>query len=239
MTFIIQHDLKNHVPYYVKVVDEVTFYEVYDPRNATQFEIKKEAQQWIDVSSSMKKYSRVVDFDESVRDYEDWVNGGTVRRALACINRIMSRKYNNDPLEEVIDWWVYAVNNSDSIDRDDYRTWPDLFEISKHLGSVQSYLSKDNKERYITFEIYTRKNGDFGDFQRELNMVIDKVTYKDEGGFLILPIMSEWGYCDSLLINPATGRVKVEEECDKNEFPSLEDAFNYMKEVLYLGILDT
>lgn len=237
MTYIISHDFEQSTPYCVRVVDETTFDEVYNPEFATQFKTKKEAQEWIDISSSMKEYSKVVDFDESVQKYKEWVEGGTVRRTLACINRTMSRKYNNEPLEEVIDWWVYARTNDNEIDYEDYETWPKLSSISKHLWDVSGYHSRDYKDLYLTFKIYTKQDGNFEDFQRELNLVLDKITYKDEDGFLILPIfdhyLSEGGNSVSLLIHPETKQVKIDGRWRVIKFVSLEDAFEYMKSERY------
>lgn len=41
MTYIIQHDFNQDIPYYVKTVDDTEFDEVYDPKIATQFKTKK------------------------------------------------------------------------------------------------------------------------------------------------------------------------------------------------------
>lgn len=237
MTYIIKHDFEHDSPYFVKLGDGTTFDEIYNPKFATQFKTKKEAQQWIDVSSSMKQFSKVVDFEESVQQYEEWFNSGTVRRTLACINRTMSRQYNNESLEEVIDWWIYQRNNDDEIDFEDYETWPHLYSISKHLWSVSGYHSSDYKDLYITFVIYTRQDGNFDEFQNELNLVLNKITYKNEDGYLILPIfdhyLSEGGNSVSLLIHPETQKVKIGGRWREEEFSSLEEAFNYMKKERY------
>ena len=237
MTYIIQHDFNQGTPYYVKTVDNTEFQEIYNPKIATQFKTKKEAQQWIDVYSSMKSHSKVVDFEKSVQKYEEWVNGDTIRRTIACINRTMSRKYNNESLEDIIDWWIYQTQNGYKIDYEDYKTWPQLYSISKHLWEVEGYHSGDYKEIYITFRVYARKDGNFEDFQRELNMVMDKVTYKDDDGFLVMSIfdhfLSEHGNSVSLLIHPKTKQVKVGGRWHKEDFASLEEAFNYMRRERY------
>lgn len=234
MTYIIQHDFNQFVPYFVRVVNNTTFEEIYDPRQATQFNTKKEAQKWIDVSSSMKEHSIVVDYEECVQKFLDWVDKGIVRRTLNCINRRMSRPHNNESLEEVIDWWIYCRHNESEIDFDDYKTWPKLYSISKHLFEVNGYHSDDYKETYISFEIYSNKDGQFKDFETELNMVLDKVTLKDKEGYLVLPIfdhyLCEHGNSVSLLIHPETKKVKIGAgRWRQDEFSSLEDAFNYIK----------
>lgn len=147
--------------------------------------------------------------------------------------RIMSRPYNNEPLQEVIDWWIYSSANGDEIDYDDYKTWPELYSITNHLWSVNGYHSKDYKKLYISFDIYSKQSGQFEDFEKELNMVLDKITFKDEEGYLILPIfnhyLSEHGNSVSLLIHPETKKVKIGGRWRDDEFNSLEDAFNYIK----------
>lgn len=237
MTYIIKHDFDHDIPYFVKVGTDATFDEIYNPKFATQFKTKNEAQQWIDVNSKYSDVSVVVNFEESVQQYEEWFNGETVRRTLPCINRTMSRQYNNEPLEEVIDWWIYATINDDEIDYEDYRTWPKLYSVSKHLWVLNGYRSYDYENLYITFEIYTRQDGNFDEFQRELNLILDKVTYKDDDGYLILPItdhyLSEGGNSVSLLIHPETQKVKIEGRWEGDEFSSLEEAFNYMKKECY------
>ena len=240
MTYIIAHDFDQDILYYVKVENGNTFDEIYNPKFATQFQTQKKAQEWIDVNSSMKSHSKVVDYEESVQTYEQWVKNGTVRRTLACINRNMSRKYNNETLKEVIDWWIYCIHNDDEIDYEDYRTWPELYTLSKHLWNVEGYYLHDYKERYITFQIYTRQDGNFDEFQSELNMVLNKVTHKDVDGYLILPIfdhyLSEHGNSVSLLIHPETQHIKIEGSMysyDDQEFSSLEKAFDYMKKERY------
>lgn len=233
MTYIIQHDFNQAVPYFVRVVNNTTFEEIYDPQQATQFKTKKEAQKWIDFASQMKTNSKVVEYQESVQPFLDWANNGMVRRTLNCINRIMSRPYNNESLEEVIDWWIYSCTNDDEIDYDDYKTWPELYSIAKHLWGVRGYHSEDYTELYISFEIYSKQSGQFEDFEKELNMVLDKITFKDEEGYLILPIfdhyLSEHGNSVSLLIHPETKKVKIGGRWRDDEFNSLEDAFNYIK----------
>ena len=233
MTYIIKHDFNQNVPYYVRVVNNTTFEEIYDPKQATQFKTKKEAQKWIDFASQMKTNSKVVEYRESVQQFLDWANNGMVRRTLNCINRTMSRPYNNEPLEEVIDWWIYSRANDGEIDYDHYKTWPELYSITKHLWDVNGYHSKDYKKLYISFDIYSKQIGQFEDFEKELNMVLDKITFKDEEGYLILPILdhylSEHGNSVSLLIHPETKKVKIGGRWRDDEFNSLEDAFNYIK----------
>lgn len=181
-----------------------------------------------------------VESTDAIQEYENWVKSGSVRRTLACINTSMSRPYNDEPLDEVIDWWVYATENEDEIKYEHYETWPELHQVSKHLFSVEEYYNFGNySKRDMTFQIYTNKKGKFKQFEFELGKVLDKVTYKDEDGYLIFPIfdhyLSEGGNSVSLMIHPETKKVKIEGRYDWDyyEFSSLKDAFEYMKEERY------
>lgn len=241
MTYIIQHNFGQEEPpyYYVRVLDNISLVETYDPELATQFKSEDEAQHWIDVNSPMKEYSKVVGFNDCISEYMEWKDGGSVRRVLECIDRSMSRPYNGEGLEDVIDWRMFYCNNDDKIDYDDYITWPELHSISNHLWELDHYSSWDRKEEYISFAIYTRRDGDYRVFEKELNMVIDMVTYKDEDGYLIFPIfdhyLSEHGNSVSLLIHPETKKVKIYGRYSSNnkEYDSLESAFEYMKAERY------
>jgi hypothetical protein len=221
------------------LIDNKTFDEIYNPKFATQFNSKKEAEQWINTYSSMADNSKIVETADAIEQFEKWVNSGTIRRTLSCINTSKSRPYNNESVDEVIDWWIYAKENDGEIKFEHYQTWPNLYQICKHLWDVRRYSNIRYTEYYLTFEIYTKQNGKFEEFEVELNKVMDKVTYKDEDGYLVFPIfdnnLSEHGNSVSLLIHPETKKVKIDGRYswDEKEFSSLKEAFDYMKKERY------
>lgn len=93
-------------------------------------------------------------------------------------------------------------------------------------------------KKFTSHLVFTpEKDGNFEDFQRELNMVMDKITYKDEDGFLVMPIfdhfLSEHGNSVSLFIHPETKQVKVGGRWRKEDFSSLKEAFNYLRRERY------
>lgn len=239
MTYIIKHDFEQLIPYYVGKINETEFQETYDPHSATQFKSRKEAEKWFNTYSSMAKYSRVVEYIDAIEEYSKWVRSGSVRRVLKCINTIKSRPYNNEPIDEIIDWWIYARLNEYEIKYEHYKTWPKLFQKSKHLFDIEAYCSdSDDEDLVYTFQIYTSRSGKFKEFEMELGRVLNKVTYKNEEGYLIFPIfdhyLSEHGNRVELCIHPETKKVRI--SCryyDDDEFDSLKDAFEYMKEHRY------
>lgn len=238
MNYIIKHDFDQSTPYYVRLVDDTQFEEVYNPSFATQFNTQKKAKEWVNTYSSMADYSKIVESADAIAEYAKWFKSGTVRRTLSCINLSKSKPYNGEPLDEVIDWWIYQKHNDDEIKYEHYKTWPKLYSMSKHLWDVNGYHNRDYSEIYIGFEIYTKSNGKFEDFESEINQVIDKVTYKDDEGFLIFPVfdhyLSEHGNSVSLLIHPETKQVKIASgRWRQDDYVSLEDAFNYLKKERY------
>jgi hypothetical protein len=239
MDYIIKHDFHQEIPYYVRLVDDKTFEEIYNPNFATRFKTRKDAKDFIDTYSSMERHSKIVDANKAIEHFDEWVKSGMISRTLNCINTSKSRPYNGESLVEVIDWWIYQKHHDDEIKFEHYQTWPGLYRISKHLWEAVAYHSKDYSERYITFELYTKKDGIFEEFETELNLVIDKVTHKVEDGYLVFPVLdhylSEHGNSVCLLIHPETKKVKIASYywSSGDEYSSLEEAFNYLKKERY------
>jgi adenosine deaminase len=239
MSYIIKHDFDQPIPYYVRLVDSEKFEELYCPKFATRFETREKAQEFIDTYSSVAEYSKVVDAATAIEEYDKWVESGTVRGTRKCINTTVSRPYNGESLDEVIDWWIYQKHNDNEIKYEHYETWPGLYSITKHLVEVGAYHNNDYSELFITFLIRTSKDGEFSVFESELSKVMNRVTYKDDEGYLIFPILdhylSEHGNSVSLLIHPETTKVKIGRGrySSGDEFATLEGAFNYMKKERY------
>jgi hypothetical protein len=242
--YIIKHNFNQEIPYYVRVVGNETLEEIYNPNFATLFNTEKEALDFINTYSPLAAFSEVVKSKDAIDAYDKWVNSGAVRRTIEYINTTKSRPYNGESLDEVIDWWVYVRLNPDRIKKYEcYKTWPQLLQMSKHLVDVEGYHNQDYSELYITFQIYTSQNGKFEEFNEELNRVMDKVTYKDDDGYLIFPVLdhylSEGDNSVCLLIHPETKQVEIGSHTfssQREEFSSLEDAFNYMKKERYYDI---
>lgn len=238
--YLIEHNFStSDLPYYVRLVDQETFQEVYNPRFASQFKTEEDAASWVSIFSPMQNYSEVVKLENALQRYKKFISGETVRRTLACVNTSMSRPYAGESLREAIEWWEYQKKHDREIKFEHYQTWPKLYQLSKHLWDVCSYHGRDYSESFITFQIFTNRQGNFKEFAEELNMVMEKVTYKDEDGYLIFPVfdhfLSEHGNNVSLQVHPETGKVRIEGRHYRNgvEFESLEDAFNFIKKERY------
>lgn len=229
MTYIIKHDSTLVPICYVKLADEKSFNETYNPEFATKFSSKKEAQDWVDKCSPMEDRSIVVTYKEEYDRFKEWYDGGMIRGSIACIDPAISRPYNNEKLEDVIDWWI---NSHDSyVKQEHYRTWPYLNAMAYHLHGVEVF--RDHGESEVSFSIKTNRDGNFKVFKEELELVINRVTRIDERGFLIFSVfdhyLSENGNSVCLLIHPETKEVEI----SSIKFTSLEKAFEYLKKERY------
>lgn len=240
--YIIKHDFNlSSIPYYVRFShsNQDSFEEIYNPSFATPFTSKKEAENWVKTYSSMEEYSCIVEREPEIRKFTTWSHNGMPRRVLSCTNLSYSRPYNNESLDEVIDWWIWQTSHDDEIKYEHYKTWPELYSLSPHLMKVQGFL--EDEKILITFEIYTSKKGKFEEFEKEINRVINKVTLKDENGYAVFPVfdhyLSEGGNSVSMLIHPESEDVIIRHRFKTLypglTFPSLEDGFKYLKKERY------
>jgi hypothetical protein len=237
MTYIIKHDFNQEIPYYVRVVDSVFFDEVYDPQVATRFKTKAGAQLWINNYSPLESNSKVVPLKGEITKFEKWTGAGMIRRKLDCINQVSSRPYNNESVDEVIAWWL-SEDSHNNVKYEHWATWPKLYSITNHLWCVENYHNADTNERTTTVQIFTKKSGVFEDFESELNKVKDKITHKDDDGYLILPVfdhyLAEYGNSVYLMIHPKNDDVKITGRYSfVMNFDGLRGAFEYLKKERY------
>ncbi|MCP3699159.1 MAG: hypothetical protein GY920_11475 [Aliivibrio sp.] len=236
MTYIIKHDHAQGWSYpglvcYVKLSDEKNFNETYNPWYATKFSSKKEAKDWIDMYSPLEDDSTVVAYKKEYDRFKEWCDKGMIKRSIECIDPSISRPYNDEKLEDVIDWWIRS--NGSYIKEEHYKTWPKLLSIACHLVDVEFF-----REDGVSFQIKTSRDGDFKVFEKELELVIDRVTRIDERGFLIFSVfdhyLSEGGNSVCLLIHPKTKEVEISGRYEGViEFTSLKKAFKYLKKNRY------
>jgi hypothetical protein len=84
--------------------DNETLTLTYNPLYATTFASEQEANAWIVKYSPRAKYSQVVLQSDAIKEYNHWIeNEKMYYTTLKCINNALSRPYNGETLEEVID----------------------------------------------------------------------------------------------------------------------------------------
>ncbi len=239
MSYIISLDFQQPEPYYLRVNSDGSSDECYDPTVATPFSSKKEALTWGKENTTFGKYVKVVDYNKAFDKFDKWIVNGMVRRHFEPINRKLSRQY--DPTKDdkyaVLKWHCeYAVSGSD-IRYEDYKTWPPLYRVFHCLFSVERYEDRNNE--MTTFQLSVRKDVSFEQFQEELSLVLDKVSYVDCGN-LVFPIIDykcgEGGDFVYLVKKCDDDLWGVKGRYDLSvEMTSLRECFNYIKERRYFS----
>ena len=243
--YIVAHDFGLGDKYYLQVVDNITVNELRHPGYATAWPSRKAAKKWVQQYAPMAEHCKVLPLGTELTAFLKSLETGLVRRTFKCIDNNFSRPYNGESLAEVIEWRLEcALRNDFEVRYEDYKTWPDLYQISRHLWSVGKYAYTTDKDvSVIGFEVYTRQDDKFEDFKQELNLVIPKVTRTLENNpdVLVFDVLdhylSEHGNSVNLLYNPRTGKATVEHRRSYFREPelnmTLEEAFEYLRRERY------
>lgn len=176
--------------YYTRILNDV-YQEVYDPRVATVFTNKREAQQWIKKNSTMQDYMHVEKLEPHVENFLKFKEDGMVRREFPLASKCevnIPYDENVHTWEDVVDW-RYQYSSDREVDVkiqfENYQTWPQLYSISKHLWGVTAFWKPDYSDLLVTFElVFPKDDSDFTEFKKELKYVINNydITYTDEDG---------------------------------------------------------
>lgn len=169
------------------------FDEIQNPNYATQFSDKNAAQTWITDNISHPEYYSVANYNTELQNYYKWISSGSTICQRAIIDHNLSRPYTNESPDEVLKWTIACKNpqKDSSIKYEHYKTCPQLYTQFKHIWDVEYYSSDDYKQKYLSFSIYTPKNGKIDEFIDDLNKVNSKVSFLD-GDYLVYSIFDHY-----------------------------------------------
>lgn len=209
--------------------------EIYDLYHATVYDSVHDAKN-ICASCAYFKHFKILKYDTVKKEFDKWTAGGMVRRQLSKIDKKMSRKYNGEPLEEVIKFFIYHHANEDKVRYQDYRTWPDLFLLSKMLMKTEKYSNRDFSEFWITFNIAVKRDLSLSEFKQDLGLALKYATYK-KNGFYVFSIMDHElsSYeCRYLYVHESEDRAQIVNHKERIKFEgSLEECFGEIKTKYY------
>jgi hypothetical protein len=166
----------------------------HDPNLADKFKTVKDA----------KVFSSRFDYDTKVEKLDKhqkiFVNSDYVYRSIPLIDTSMSIKYDADKHTQ-IDVLNFKINHRKRSDKsiryEDYRTWPELWSVFKHLWSFESYSKNNGAVQMFTCSIRVNKKSDFKEFKEDLELVKPHCTFVSDDGYLVFPIfdhdLSEYG----------------------------------------------
>lgn len=232
--YVISLNFDQKIPYYVIINPDQSWHESYSPIHATTFNSPEKAKEWMSKNSNFAEYTIPVKFQDAQNQFIQWTNQGMIRRSFPPINQSVSRPY--DPEQDdkftVLNWRYHiALNREQNFRYEDYQTWPQLHQIFQHLFNTETYYNQQNQP-LVTFQIIVPKNSSFQTFQDEINLIINKITYKNQNQKTLRifdHFLSEHGNIVYLVQYP--NDLWTIENQYSNVLPktSLENAFNYLK----------
>ncbi|RTK97764.1 MAG: hypothetical protein EKK64_00745 [Neisseriaceae bacterium] len=218
--------------YYIRV-NESNWDEIYNPNYATTFKSKKEANDWVDRNTTLKQYAQIVDSKKAIKKYDEWEKDGSIRRSFDLVDNNLSRPYAGESPEEVLKWMLEV--DIDKIRYEDYKTWPDLHSLFKHIHRLDKFHSDDYTKQYTSFSFYFKPDSNFEEFKKEFDLVVEKTTYEKDG-YKVFDIFDRF-LCEGG--NSVDFFYKNDEDCyvggrwSKQVSGSLKECFEYLKKERY------
>lgn len=236
LKYIIKLDF-GETDYYIRL-NEQDWQEILNPRMATIFSDKKIALATAKEKTTFAEYAKAVSYTHACRKFDKWVKDGMVRREFNYPDPKLSRLYNDEPANEVLEWWWAIAQVGDfEIQQDHYSSWPDLFELFECLFTVESYYSESNDGTYRTVLMCIHKSTRLETFKRELALIEDRITYVDDNGNKVINIidhfLSEYGNSVCFLIKQ-DGTYAIEDQYNEEIVSgTLTNVFKYWQKYRY------
>ena len=151
----------------------------HNPSSAYQFATIPDAKRFIEQFITIPNV-KVIPIVDEIRKFNDWMKNGCLYRSLLARNPKISKKYNKESREEILQWHIECAKSQEfEIRQDHYESWPDLWEKFTYIHGVQSFEGGD-----ITFELMFPKDGKLGDFKKEFTLIRPHCTCRDGTGKL-------------------------------------------------------
>lgn len=202
------------------------------PEHADTFRTKKEAKDFLANNIAWDVPLEIVKLKDASEAWRMQLDDGIIIRTIPCKSPL-SRKYSGEGRDEVLKWRIEQRKALEaSIDYEDYKTWPDLYEVFDHLWSVQMFRSADYNDAHMSFQVRVARDSKYSNFKRELMKVLKHITYKDADGNLVLHVfdhfLSEGGNSVNLVITGKDTAKVVDRWDDAHVEGSLRECFYYM-----------
>lgn len=214
----------------------------FQPEFADVFNSKKSALEFINKYFTNRKNFEIVSL-ATAQDERLYDNTHGTVLGERPIRSSLSRKYNNEPLEDIVDWYFQVKQLEDSqIDYEDYKTWPQLYNVSKCIWSISAFEPRKANKTYVSFGIFIKEDLEFSEFKKEFGMCLPYVTLLDENGNKQIDVtdynLSENGIVHIFAKPNGKYSMGITRYCntsiDEKEM-TLNELFNYLKEYHLYG----
>ena len=183
--------------YFVRVHEDNSWDEIYNPHEATVFNRKNEALKWARNETNMSDYITAISGKnvQKIRDeFDEWVKNGMVRRTFDPLNPLFNVMYDPEKHDalDVLKWHYEQTykGNDLMIQGDVYSSWSRvMWDHFDFLHDFQAYHSHDFTEKYISFKIKVASKAKWKDFKKEMDFMLDNFEFNffdgDTGGLII------------------------------------------------------
>lgn len=203
----------------------------HDPEKATAFKTKKEANEFKKQLYFDKLKTMLL--SEAIKEYG---KSPSLYRSFPKLDKSINVPYDSSmSLEDIIDFYrKYSQAGSFKTSYEVFASYPKLYSITKYLWDVESYTSKDYKKKYTTFCVKTERVGEYKEFLKEFNLVVDKCDFTKDG-YKIFPIIDYElnEYESRKLFYKDENDCKIVGSYSEIASGTLKEMFNLMKSSFY------
>ena len=221
-------------PYYVRVFEDQSWCQLQDPNKATRFESTEIALAWMKNNSNYFSRVQVVELTAAQELFNTWFESGLFYKKFPAIDRKLSRKYNPQKDDDcsIIQWHIDCLlKNSDEILEEDFCTWPKISGRYKHLVCFERFWNINTKTSEIACVIMVDEHSTFKAFSKDIDLVVDKMTYRDDG--LIFPVINtaeNWNFSVFLVKhNEYSWSIRKSDNTHFLKFEPLKKCFKFLR----------
>lgn len=197
--------------YFVRVHEDNSWDEIYNPHEATVFNRKDEALTWAKNETNLTRYITAIsgkNIQKARDEFDEWIKNGMVRRHFESLNSTFNVLYDPEKHSamDILKWHYQSALQGDDfmIQYEVYESWGELWEHFDFIHGFQAFHDNislsvlDYTKTYISFEISVSRQAKWENFKKEMDLILDNFEFDhpDEDDGLIISIF-EHDLCET------------------------------------------